>query len=344
MIAIKPLKKSAGVALVTVLLIVAAATIAAVSISSRLQVDIRRTENLLRSDQAWLYMLAVESWAKFELMTDAKNSTAGGGVAVDHLDEDWAKPLADSSFVEGGTAEGEIIDQQGLLNINNLLKEDPNASQGGLQAVLLVPDQISIDRFDHLLTNLNPELDERQVDELMDALLDWLDEDDAPRNNGAEDGHYLALESPYSTANRLMVHPSELLLVKGFSKEIYEKISKFVTALPEHVALNLNAAEPEVMQSLGEGFREGDARSIARAVDGQAEQTNFNDLGEFMDEIANYNMKVMPKRDYLGVESNYFRVRSRVTVGKARIAVTSLLHRDAAGEVVVLQRMREDIY
>ena len=65
-----------GVALVTALLVVALATVAAVAMASRQQLDVRRTANLLQGDQAYVYAQAVEDWARVVLKRDEnKQST-----------------------------------------------------------------------------------------------------------------------------------------------------------------------------------------------------------------------------------------------------------------------------
>ena len=53
-----------GVALVTALLVVSLATVAAAAMATRLHVDMRRTANLLHSEQAYAYAIAAESWAR----------------------------------------------------------------------------------------------------------------------------------------------------------------------------------------------------------------------------------------------------------------------------------------
>jgi len=327
----RPLKSSSGIALVTVLLVVAAATIAAVSISSRLQVDIRRTENILRADQAWLYMLGVESWAKGMLVEDLKNSPD-----IDHRDEEWNAPIKND--VEGGTIEGKIEDQQGLFDINRLLQSPAVEQEVEIPGMPPLPRVVSVkdvERFKRLLINL--ELDALSADELVDALLDWMDIDSVPRNFGAEDDFYQSQEPPYSAANRLMVHPSELLLVKGFTPEIYEQLAGFITALPQPVKLNVNTAKVEVLQCWFKGFQYKDAEAL---VD-EMEASPYEKIGDFMtDGLARFNLTTS-SREGLGVESSYFKLHSRVALGRARVAVASLLYR-STDDVEVLQRMRED--
>lgn len=56
--------------------------------------------------------------------------------------------------------------------------------------------------------------------EIADAILDWLDEDDLARTNGAEAEYYQALDPPYSPADGPLASIDELLLVRGVTPEL----------------------------------------------------------------------------------------------------------------------------
>ena len=77
-----------GVALVTALLVVSLATVAAVAMAVRFQLDMRRTANLLNGEQAYAYAVAAEDWAYVILRRDRKESQH------DSLDEDWSTCVA----------------------------------------------------------------------------------------------------------------------------------------------------------------------------------------------------------------------------------------------------------
>lgn len=55
------------------------------------------------------------------------------------------------------------------------------------------------------------------TNELVDALIDWLDEDDTPRPGGAESAYYAGLNPPYGPRNGKLGSVEELLLIKGFT-------------------------------------------------------------------------------------------------------------------------------
>jgi len=88
---------------------------------------------------------------------------------------------------------------------------------------------------------------------MVSALMDWIDPDDLYRLNGAEDDYYEAMG--YSTSGMPLVTTEELMLIKGFDKEIVmgkdgsgglaDKITTFAKTV------NINAAPLEVLESLG---------------------------------------------------------------------------------------------
>ena len=106
-----------GVALVTALLVVSLATMAAVSMVTHQHVDVRRTGNLLHGEQAYAYALAAESWAPVIMNRDKEDTE------IDMLGEDWATALPPIS-VDGGFVNGLISDLQGRFNVNNLVGEN----------------------------------------------------------------------------------------------------------------------------------------------------------------------------------------------------------------------------
>ncbi|MBI1390849.1 MAG: hypothetical protein GC154_20660 [bacterium] len=58
------------------------------------------------------------------------------------------------------------------------------------------------------------------TDEIVDAILDWRDDDDDPRTYGAEFDYYMSLEEPYQPKNGQFDTLNELLLVKGMSVDV----------------------------------------------------------------------------------------------------------------------------
>ncbi len=58
------------------------------------------------------------------------------------------------------------------------------------------------------------------TDDVADAILDWVDADDTPRDQGAESDFYGSLDHGYAPRNRAPTSIEELLLVKGVTPEL----------------------------------------------------------------------------------------------------------------------------
>ena len=297
-----------GVALVTALLVVSMAIVAAVAMATRLQVDMRRTGNLLHGEQAYAYALAAESWAQVILIRDSKDN------AYDYLEEDWATALPPIA-VEGGFVSGNIIDLQGRFNVNNLVDKagKPIAEQ--------------LDYFKRLLDVLK--LDNT----LGPALLDWIDADiNATFPDGAEDDTYLLAEPPYRAANRPLVSISELRLVKGFTPEVIAVLGPHVVALPELTVINVNTATAEVLEALHAGLdSSGVGQLIAdRGADG------YDDIQTFLAHNALAGLQLDVAVD---VKSGWFRVLTDVSIGRGHASLESLMSRKDS-VIQVLSRIR----
>lgn len=276
----RPLQR--GVALITAMVVVVAASLVVAENATRQLVDIRRTDHLLTAERVQLLAQGVESWARGMLVKDLENG------AVDHLGEDWAKPLP-ATVVEGVTLAGSLEDLQGRFNLNGLLQANGE------------PDPLQVTRLQRLLRALELE------PELVQGVLDWLDGDLDPRfPGGAEDDHYLRLEPPYRAANRPLASVTELRLVTGFDAATYARLIPFVTALPEATPVNVNTASPEVLRTLAEGLTAMDVEGLMRSRD----QTPFASVEQVLQHDAFAGRQVVAQG--LAVNSAHFLVRAWV--------------------------------
>ena len=308
-------RQQQGVALVTAILMVALATIAAVAMATRQQLDIRRTGNLLHGTQALAYAEGAETWAQIFLERDAKDST------IDFLEEDWHK-LVSLPTDDGGHIQGRLFDMQGRFNINNLIDADGNR----------IPDMV--DRFKVLLRNLEIS------DVLADNLVDFIDTDDLLGfPNGAEDNDYLLLQPGYRTANQPLASVSELYLVMGFTADIVKKLRPFITALPEPTPININTAPAEVLRALATtaggspGISQADAENIVSAREGN----EFEKVTDFMalPVVAASAGAIDPSM--LSVKSNWFQLRAVADIGQAHTEMTSLIQRVRSKASVIMR-------
>ena len=297
-----------GVALVTALLVVSLATVAAVAMATRFQVDMRRTGNLLNGEQAYAYAMAAESWAYVILRRDRADNKH------DSLDEEWSTALPPIP-VEGGFVNGRIEDLQGRFNVNNLV-----GNQGGV-------DTVQLDYYKRLLELLDLEA------ALAPALQDWMDADiNATFPDGAEDDEYLLADLPYRAGNRPLTDISELRLIKGYTPEVLAVLEPHVTALPDTTVININTATPVVLQALHAELDESDIELLITARDVDQEGEPFTDIKAFLASDALAGLELAVDVD---VQSDWFNVLTDVSVGRGQARLESrILRGDNTQQVV----------
>ncbi|PIU40421.1 MAG: hypothetical protein COT00_01810 [Candidatus Omnitrophica bacterium CG07_land_8_20_14_0_80_50_8] len=89
-----------------------------------------------------------------------------------------------------------------------------------------------------------------QAEAIAESIMDWRDPNDYPMENGAESDYYKSLEHPYKAKNKDFQMLDELLLVKGVSPDIYERVKNYLTVYGKGT-VNINTAGTVVLTSLG---------------------------------------------------------------------------------------------
>ncbi len=300
-----------GAAILVAMLIVALAATAAVALLQRQDVALRQLATARDYEQARWVLHGGTRWARSILMQDGRISN------TDHSGELWATGLP-STEIEQGTVAGEIKDQQGLFNLNNLALEG-------------LPSARDLAALRRLLEAIDLNAD------LADAIADWVDADqESLSGGGAEDAYYLRLAVPYRSANRAMVEIGELLRVRGFDEAAVARLRSFTTVLPRRTAVNVNLAPPEVLIAMVNGLTLPEARVLAS---GRA-AAPMQSMEEFRARLPSRNFQWNDNE--LTVESQFFLVQGRAIVGKADVRMEALLERTKGGSMpgILWQRMR----
>jgi len=86
------------------------------------------------------------------------------------------------------------------------------------------------------------------------SIIDWIDQDAVKADvaYGAEDDYYLNLDNAYRTKNTFADSLEELLLVKGMTKDVFQKLKEYITVFPKTniLRINFDTASKEVLQAL----------------------------------------------------------------------------------------------
>jgi general secretion pathway protein K len=301
-----------GVALITVMLILVLLTTLAAYLAEEDFISIRRASNALEYEQAYQLARGSEDWTLLLLKRDAQESE------YDHLNEAWNQ-LGPPVKVEQGELATAVTDEQGKFNLNNL--------QAG-------QDTTWYPAFQRLLAVLGLDIG------LAEAVVDWIDADPNPLGpNGAEDQDYLLLTPPYRAANRPLQDISELLRIRGFDQEKLAILAPYVTALPTgNATININTCSAVILSILPQApLSDAQAAAIVNAR-GELGFEKIDDL-LVLPEFAGQGETLARM---IGVNSQYFSVKSTGTIGRAKVVLQSLIGRNPeSGESGIVSRHRE---
>ncbi|WP_028006699.1 type II secretion system minor pseudopilin GspK [Solimonas flava] len=301
-------RRQRGIALITAVLVVALAAIAAAAVLTSANLAIHRTQNLQESELGWWYLDGVESWVRTILQRDAELNR------YDSLKDIWATPAA--LPVDEGGLRGNIVDLQGRYNLNNL------GVQGTSDAY---NKQVAI--FVRLYQQATGG-DEYQGKALANAIRDYIDADSEPTGtDGGEDADYLGLDPPRRVPNRPMQSVSELLAVKGMTAQVYAKLVDLVAALPRNgTSINVNTAPPQLLLALFPDAGTPLEQFIAGRSARPAERV------EDLDNEYNFSTAKVDK-SLIGTSSEFFELRAEAYIGSGRLALYSFLYRPKSGGV-----------
>ena len=294
-----------GIALLTILVMVALATILAATIAKRQTNTAENTGYLMRQDQSLLYAKSAEAFFSELLIQDSEN---GGN--IDHLQENWAKPMP-AFPVEDGFVSGRLLDESGKFNLNNLLKADGSVDDSARRW------------FEKLLQRVGLPA------ELSQAVIDWQDADDETTGAmGAESNYYQGLDPSYLASNTRFHQVEELKLVRGFEGKNYDLIAPYVTALPEATKINMNTAAPLLLASIDPKL---DVKTLEQELKAkQAELTYFNSVEDLWKLNAFSGIEPQNKTDaaaWLDSKSNYFTAQIEVVLSERKRQFSSAMMR-----------------
>ena len=218
----------------------------------------------------------------------------------------WALPITNYAIGDG-LLNAKIEDERGKLNLNDL-------AAGG-DAIARGKKILRVKRLFELL-QINPDL--------VDAIVDWVDQDEKPEPAGAESPYYQTLRPSYRAANAPLQTFLDLRLIKGMTPAIIEKLSKLVTIYPleGESKVNVNTAHPLVLQALDPRITQSVAADIVQGRPFKTIQeldrvSSFEDIGK----------ELRPQNLY-DVKSDLFLARMTVRVNEVTRNAIVVLQRD----------------
>ena len=288
-----------AIALMTLLVVDFATTVALGNRSAMNQADELRASYLARSGVG----------VGLALLEQDTFHDALSPIPDDALTEAWAQPIPPIKL-SGGTVTVAIVDEARKLNINDLYDVNTHTINSTKEEVL--------SRLAELLGisgGFVPELE------------DWLAPDDFNAPGGAEADYYLQLKPPYEPRNGPIPTIGDLRALKGMDDATFMKLANCLTVSQE-TAININTASPELIAALRPEFADNPklVKEIVllrtmRPFTNITDVGNLPGVGQFFTDISNL----------LTTRSNYFTIIAQGDYAGARRRVYATFQRSSDG-------------
>jgi general secretion pathway protein K len=341
------------------ILLVALGTIIAAAVAYESAMAARRGTATFSFDEALLVGQGAEALAAYGLQQVMQKSKAGPSGTVDvYLTQPWAQPVGPLEVVPGVALEASLEDMQGRFNLNWLVDYGSNPFGGsngqnganpngnginnglggnnglnnGLNGIPgltgATPNAGAVRAFNKLLEELN--IDPKWTD----MIVDWIDSDNMPQTQGAEDSAYLGQTPPYLAANRYLTSTSELLALPKFGRENFAKLAPYISALPPATPLNVCTARAEVLDAFSTQttFMSDGGAGLAKNREGAP--GCFPELTSYKTQNLDANDLQLAGDKRFGTTSQYFRLTSLVTIGSTEFNLYSLLYMETQGYLI----------
>ena len=326
---IRILHNNRGMALLMTILIISLILVITLRFNTSMRSSLTNASNL-QNNVALEYMAkSVFNAARAVLSVDAAESN------YDSLQEDWANLAAASQYFSFFFSRGQggmnITDHSGRLQVNSLItrKEDEWVVDEGQKTIWI-----------NLLSSEEFELEEQEAAGIVEALIDWIDEDDdALGFGGAESSYYQGLETPYAPRNGPMEFIEELLLVRGITPELFNGtkeipgLATLVTPYGRDGKININTADPLVLGALSEQIEPD-------MVDGMLTYREYedSDLGnpEWYKWAPGFPSDIIIPPGIITTSSAYFEIFTEVVMEKMRKKVRGMVVRGPGSRTEVI--------
>lgn len=317
-----------GVALLTVLLLVAIMTVLLMGMLDDIRFGVHRAGNAHAMAQAQRYAIGAEDVAMAQIR---RMDRLGGGRTT--LAGGWDGKVM-TFPVEHGAISARLYDAGNCFNLNSVVEgatEQWQRRELGVRQYLALLDEVGIDG--------------QRAQVLADSLVDWIDSDQARNPLGAEDASYGTRRPAYRTGGTLLAEVTELRAIEGYDAATYARLRPHVCALPENALspLNPNTLQEEdapLLAMLTLGAVQGAA--ARRAIAGRP-HAGWTDLAAFWrapalaDAALPAEVKTQP-----ALRTRYFGLDSRIEYDSAQLVLSALIRNDTGSPRLVARRLTRE--
>lgn len=328
------LEDRSGVALVIVLWVVMVLSLLISGFAFTMHVETQIASYARKELKAEMLARSGIEVAKMQLLLHQQSAT---NATYDATNQDWAtnEDLYVNHELGDGTFNVKVTDEESKMPVNT-------ASEVQLK---------------RLLTLLN--IDPSDGDIIVDSILDWIDEDDLTRLNGAETDYYMSLSPPYRAKNAPLDRVDELLLIRGVTPELFHGtpatdkdpaqpgLADVLTTMSSG-QINVNTASPIVLQAML-GLNEVQVQAVLARRDGPDgipgtdDDIPFQSVEEFFAAVGNLDATTMQEvQGVVAVNSAFFTIKSTGQVGGVKHTILATVRRNGANiQTVMWQEIKE---
>ncbi len=306
-----------GVAVLTVLLIVAIGASLAYALASQQAMIMAQSRHVLVGDALNDLLIGGEVLGRQILYKDHVEGIENPPQR-DHLNEEWAQAVPPFE-IPGGFIEIQIRDLHGCFNLNSIPTTATAATTTAEPGTILARELFR-------LLDLEPGFH--------DLWFDWIDENSDVDRAGAEDNEYTGRDIPYRTPNRLAGHLSEARLISEMDPIQWQELQQIACIAPEPTTLNVNTLRPATLAFLS-GTRPRDMSDEER----EPEIPDYETADDFKSAHTSIDADILTALTLADVVSEYFEVHVRAELDGEQGAMVSTVHRDPnSGKIAVLGR------
>ena len=301
-----------GAALITVILIISILVAAALEFNRSSRADVYHAANF--SDGIKLTYIAKSGfYGAAALLINSQRE-------YETLRDDWANAEILSAQSKALFANGyfmvRIEDEKSKIPLNKLVTGGAvNANIKGMLLRLLEQPEFGLDKL--------------KAAEIVDAIIDWIDDNDAITGAGAESSYYESLAAPYAAKNAPLDCIEELLMIRGVTQEIFagtpEKpgLARYVTIYGTG-AVNINTAPKMVLRTLSADI----TAQLADKMDEyrRSKDNNLSSVDWYKKVPGMEGITIKPELIEM-VKSNYFRIDATGVADKMEQSVTGVIQR-----------------
>lgn len=307
---------NSGMAMLMALVMIAIASSLAVTIWYNNQLSVARLHNLQQAYQAKHFAQGMLLWASDILEADYEQDENDHDSNLDP----WLQGVQGMA-VEGAVLSGTLVGLNDRFNINNVI----------------INGQQSIDHVAYLRQLLLAlELDIK----LADKIIDWIDTDQVPQPNGAEDFVYLAKSPAYQTSGQYFKHIEELALLDGLSADDFNRLAPYVSALPvtnQATRMNVNTMAPVMFNALTDLITP--EMSLRLYKNGSAQYQTMADFEQDSTIVYAVPEAIKSKiRTLLSTKTLHLQASSLVQMDGSEFVQYALLQRTPVGNARVISR------